>query len=66
MLYVFFLHNSFEEKKCDVMVRILPSTQRSKIQLFSQLFLSIDKMDESFYKTLSNFFKLVIFKKRLP
>jgi hypothetical protein len=46
-----FLHNNFKEKTCDVLVWILFSTQRSKVQSFSQLFFPTNEMDEKIHKT---------------
>ncbi len=46
-----FLRNCFKEKKFDVLVKILPSIERSRVQSFSQLFFSTNKMDEKIYIT---------------
>jgi hypothetical protein len=40
------------KKQKDTMVTILPSTQRSKVQSFSQLFLPTNKMDEKNSSTI--------------
>jgi hypothetical protein len=62
------LHNSFKEKTCDGVVRIVLSTQRSKVQslFYFILFLLTNEMDEKIHKHLNNFKKLVAFKKELP
>jgi hypothetical protein len=61
-----FLTQQFQRKKCDLVVRIFPSTQRCKVQSFSQLFLPTNKMDEKIHRHLNNFFKLVALRKQLP
>jgi hypothetical protein len=54
------------------MVRILPSTQRSRVQSFSQFLLPINEMDEILkikkynIEHVNNLKKLVALKKQLP
>jgi hypothetical protein len=38
-------------KTCDILVRILPSTQKLRVQSFSQYFFPTNKMDEKIHRT---------------